>query len=230
MKKSIILLVGLLMLGAHALAAIFSFKFDGKGFIADGADVINSADREKIAFYQDYVKAQTSYSILVVTLETLDGVPASKVARVVSEYSADHEIGDDRDNILVFLVAPTEGKIGVEIGENLKSEISYITLKNIIQEEISPAFKDGDYSKAISDGIYSISRIIEPSLVFMDPSTNQKFESNSAPIKKTYNIEKKYVQGGLVGFFGFVFLFVRNMLRKSKPKRRRGGFGNHFGL
>lgn len=214
------------MLGLQVFAATFSFKFDGNGFISDGADVINSRDKERIDYYLDYVKAQTSYSILVVTVDTLDGVPASKVARVVSEHCA----GDDKDNILVFLVAPTEGKIGVEIGENLKSEISYISLKNIIQEEVSPSFKNSDYSKAITDGIYNISRIIEPSLIFVDPDNKQKVVSDSVSVKKSFSIEKKYLQGGIVAFFGLLWFIWRILAHKGKVRRRRGGFGNHFGL
>ena len=84
MKKKFILLVGLLIFGMQALAATFTFNFDGEGFISDGASVIDDSDRAKISFYQDYVKAQTSYQIVVVTLDTLDGVPASRVAKVVS--------------------------------------------------------------------------------------------------------------------------------------------------
>lgn len=227
MRRKIFLLVGLLMLGLQVFAATFSFKFDGEGFISDGADVISASDREKIDYYLDYVKAQTSYSILVVTLDTLDGVPASKVARVVSEHSNG---GEDKDNILVFLVAPTEGKIGVEVGENLKSEISYISLKNIIQEEVSPAFKDGDYSEAITNGIYNISRMIEPSLVFVNPESGQKFEPVAAPAKSFVKVEKNYLLGGLITFFGLIWFIWRLSVHRGTPKRRRGGFGNHFGL
>ena len=225
MRRKIFLLVGLLLLGMQVFAATFSFKFDGNGFISDGADIISARDKEKIDFYLDYVKAQTSYSILVVTLDTLEGVPASRVASVVSEHGA----GADRDNILVFLVAPTEGKIGVEIGENLKSDISYISLKNIIQDEVSPAFKNGDYSKAITDGIYSISRIIEPSLIFLDPEQD-KIVPASAPVKETISIEKKYLQGGIVGFFGLIWFIWRLFANRGVVRRRRGGFGNHFSL
>ena len=227
MRRKIFLLVGLLLLGLQTFAATFSFKFDGQGFISDGADVISSSDRKKIDCYLDYVKAQTAYSILVVTLDSLEGVPASKVAKVVSEHSNG---GQDKDNILVFLVAPTEGKIGVEIGENLKSEVSYISLKNIIQEEVSPAFKDGDYSKAITDGIYNISRMIEPSLVFVDLDNKSKVQPVVASPKASINFEKNYLLGGLVAFLGLVLFVWRNIKRKKMPKCRRGGFGNHFGL
>ena len=54
MKKKFILLVGLLIFGMQTLAATFTFNFDGKGFISDGASVIEDSDREKISFYQDY--------------------------------------------------------------------------------------------------------------------------------------------------------------------------------
>ncbi len=225
MKKKLILLVGLLVLGMQVLAATFTFNFDGDGFISDGASVIAESDKKKISFYLDYVRAQTSYSILVVTLDTLEGVPASKVARVVSERG----IGGAKENLLVFLVAPNEGKIGVEIGENLKSEISYIALKNIISEEVSPAFKKGDYSAAITNGIYYISRVIEPSLVFVkQEATTQHFEPMSKPIQQPFRVKPSNVVGTLFALLGVILLMSKRFARKKS--RRRGGFGNHFGL
>lgn len=225
MKKKFILLVGLLVLGMQVLAATFTFNFDGNGFISDGAHVLEDDDKEKIAFYLDYVKAQTAYSILVVTLDTLEGVPASKIAKVVSERG----FGGEKENLLVFLVAPTEGKIGVEIGENLKSEISYVALKNIIQEEVSPAFKKGDYSAAITNGIYYISRVIEPSLVFVKQETTvQKFEPMAKPIKQPFKVKKHYVVGTLFALLGVLLLMSKRFAKKKSV--RRGGFGHHFGV
>lgn len=223
--KKFILLVGLLIIGLQVLAATFTFKFDGSGFISDGAEVIDEADKEKISFYLDYVKAQTSYSILVVTLDSLEGVPASKVARVVSERG----VAGEKDNILVFLIAPTEGKIGVEIGENLKSEISYVALKNIIQEEVSPSFKNGEYSSAITKGIYYISRAIEPSLVFVKQDSGVKFEQMSKPVKNGFTFQKEYLIAAFFAIFGVLLIALKRMVKKP-VKIKRGGFGNQFGL
>lgn len=226
MKKKLFLLVGLLVFGMQVLGATFTFNFDGSGFISDGASVIDDSDKEKISFYLDYVKAQTSYSILVVTLDTLDGVPASKVARVVSERG----IAGEKENILVFLVAPAEGKIGVEIGENLKSEISYVALKNIIQEEVSPSFKNGDYSSAITKGIYYISRAIEPSLVFVKQDSGAKnFEPMSKPIKKSISFQKEYLIALIFVLLGGALLAFKKFTKKPK-KASRGGFGSHFSI
>ncbi|MCM1010775.1 MAG: TPM domain-containing protein [Fusobacterium sp.] len=223
--KKFILLVGLLIIGLQVMAATFTFKFDGSGFISDGASVIEDTDKEKISFYLDYVKAQTSYSILVVTLDSLEGIPASKVARVVSERG----VAGEKENILVFLIAPTEGKIGVEIGENLKSEISYVALKNIIQEEVSPSFKNGEYSSAITKGIYYISRAIEPSLVFVKQDSGVKFEQMSKPVQNGFSFSKEYLLAALFAVFGVLLIALKRMVKK--PQRiKRGGFGNQFGL
>ncbi len=227
MKKKLLLLVGLLVFGMQVLGATFTFNFDGSGFISDGASVLDDSDKEKISFYLDYVKAQTSYSILVVTLDTLDGIPASKVARVVSERG----IAGEKDNILVFLIAPTEGKIGVEIGENLKSEISYVALKNIIQEEVSPSFKNGEYSSAITKGIYYISRAIEPSLVFVKQDSNAKnFEPMSKPIQKTFSFQKEYLFALIFVLLGGGLVLLRKTAAKKPKKAKRGGFGNNFSI
>jgi len=229
MRKILILLVGLI-LGLQAFAATFTFKFDGKGFISDGADVIDDADKDKILFYSEYVKAQTSYSILVVTLDTLDGVSVNRVAKVISEK------GGNSSDTIVLVVAIEEGKIGVEIGENLKSEISYIVLKDIIQNDVTPYFQKGEYSKAITGGVYSISRMIEPSLVFVNPESQAakaKIEPMSKPLKThaAFDMKNEYIIGIWLALFAMILLFFRNSSKKVyKPKNVRGGFGNDFEL
>lgn len=225
MKKSIILLLGLFILGLQSLAASFTFKFDGSGFISDGASVIQEKDKEKLDFYLNYVKAQTSYSILVVTLNDTNGISPSQIARVVSENGAGK---DNKDNVLVFIIAPSEGKIGVELGDNLKSDISYVTLRDIIQEEISPAFKTGDYSSAITKGIFNISRVIEPSIAYVKPeSTSQKLEPLSKPVINNPHPYRKFVFVAMALLVGLIVFANKTGKRK---RSKRGGFGSNVAL
>ena len=227
MKKIFWTLVGLLVVGLSAFAVTFSFNFSGNGFISDGAEIIDKQDRSTIDFYLDYVSDKTSYQVLVVTLETLYGVPAGKVAKSVSENCKN----TNKDNVLVFLVSPHESKIGIDIGENLKSNISYIALKNVIQEEVTPLFNDGEYSVAIRQGVFNIAKIIEPSVAFIQQENSKGKHANPKfPLTKK---EKEKDLPENYSYIGWLLLALAILIPiKLNAKKHivyeRCGFGNTF--
>jgi len=227
MKKIFLLLVVMMAFMLSSFAVTLSFKFDGSGFISDGAEILKQQDADEIAFYLDYVKKQKKYTVLFVTIDSIEGLPASRVAHTVAQ----HVNIPDKENLMVFLVSPGDGKIGIEVGENMKSDISYATLSKIIQSRIAPSFNSGDYSEAMKLGIYSISQTLEPSLAFVDiknaikkpvdnTSSSQQLPANTAPFSIV-----------LLGLFALLWL---NAYSTSKARERalvyhRCGFGNVFG-
>lgn len=210
-----------------SFAVTLSFKFDGSGFISDGAEILTAKDADEIAFYLDYVKKQKKYTVLFVTIDTIEGLPASRVAHTIAQ----HVNVPNKDNLMVFLVSPGDGKIGIEIGENMKSDISYTTLSRIIQSRIAPSFNSGDYSEAMKLGIYSISQALEPSLAFVDvknamqrpadnTSSSPQLPANTAP----YSIV-------LLGLFALMGLAIYSADKAAERAivYKRCGFGNEFG-
>ena len=227
MKKILLVLLLMISFALSGFAVTLSFKFDESGFISDGAEILKPNDSDEIAFYLDYVKRQKKFTVLFVTINSMEGLPASRVARTVAQHSA----VKDKDDLMVFLVSPDEGKIGIELGENMKSELSYATLNRIIQNRIAPSFKSGDYSEAMKLGIYSISQALEPSLAFVDikaaikkPQENMASDEGLPPNTKPYLIV-------LLGLFVLMW-HVRASERRAKERTfvyRRCGFGTLFG-
>ena len=227
MKKIFLLLTVMIAFMLSSYAVTLSFKFDGSGFISDGAEILKPNDADEIAFYLNYVKKQKKYTVLFVTTDTIEGLSASRVAHTVAQ----HVNVPNKDNLMVFLVSPKDGKIGIEVGENLKSDISYTTLSRIIQSRIAPSFSSGDYSEAMKLGIYSISQALEPSLAFVDvksamqkpidnTTSSQPLSPNTAPFSIV-----------LAGLFALLGLFAYSA-RKEKERTivyHRSGFGYVFG-
>ena len=69
MKKIFLLLTVMIAFMLSSYAVTLSFKFDGSGFISDGAEILKPNDADEIAFYLNYVKKQKKYTVLFVTTD-----------------------------------------------------------------------------------------------------------------------------------------------------------------
>jgi len=65
---------------------------------------------------------------------------------------------------VLLLVALNDRKVRIEVGYALKRALPDATANRIIQQDIAPAFKRGDYYNGISTGVDRIMRVIEGEL------------------------------------------------------------------
>ena len=231
MRKIALLITCFMLFITSAFANnTFSFQFDESGYISDNASVLRETDAKKIAYWLKYLEAHKKVSIILVTLDSLKGATASQVAHYALEYSNP----DKKDSTMIFLVAPYENKFGIEMGENIKSEISYLTISRIITEEIYPQFKSGEYSQALKNGIFSVSRTIEPSLIFIKDINLEKDAQNivvNNNEKPSFSIKKFYTITTILFAILMLAYFALRTIdgRKSIKIYRRCGFGIKFG-
>lgn len=60
------------------------------------------------------------------------------------------------DKGLIFVIAPKERKMRIEVGYGLEGEITDAFSKRILDNEVRPRFKSGDYFRGILAGIVAI--------------------------------------------------------------------------
>ncbi|MBO7672029.1 TPM domain-containing protein [bacterium] len=228
MKKILVLFIMMFSFVLAGFASTLSFEFDGSGFISDGASVITQKDAEEMAFYLDYVNKKKNYTVLVITIDSLEGLPASKVAGTIAK----HSNIEDKDNLMVFLVAPKEAKIGIELGENMKKALPYEKLSEIINEKVAPSFQSENYSEALKSGIYSILYTLTPSVETL----------NTALIHHRPNVNTTSARILPSGLLSTILIFITGILalyylaiisaKRAKVaalRYRRCGFGRLFG-
>lgn len=228
MKKILVLCMMMFSLALAGFASTLSFEFDGSGFIADGAKVIKQEDAEEMAFYLDYVSRKKNYTVLVITIDSLEGLPASKIAGTIAE----HSNIEDKDNLMIFLVSPKESKIGIELGENMKKVLPYDKLSEIINENIAPAFQTEDYSKALKSGIYSILYTLAPGIETLDTANiyhRPQVNTTSARLLPSGLFSSIFIF--IFGIFALYFLIITSIKRAKAAalRYRRCGFGKIFG-
>jgi uncharacterized protein len=100
---------------------------------------------QKLVAYDD----STSSQIAVVLINSLSGYDVSDYAlRLGRKWGVG---GQQHSNGVVLLVAKEDHKISIQTGFGLEGAITDVTAKSIIDNDLTPNFKNGDFYRGIDD-------------------------------------------------------------------------------
>ncbi|HEY8388700.1 MAG TPA: TPM domain-containing protein, partial [Parasegetibacter sp.] len=104
----------------------------------------------KLVAYND----STSNEVAIVTIKTTGDYEISDYAlKILREWG----VGDKKNNNgLVILAAIDDGKIWISTGYGLEGALPDITVKNIIENEILPSFRQGNYYRGFSNAVDAV--------------------------------------------------------------------------
>ncbi len=125
--------------------------------IVDEASLFDSSQKsileQKLAAYEH----NSSNQIVIVTLKSLDGYDISDYGYQLGRHWG---IGQaKKNNGVLFIIAPNEHKVRIEVGYGLEGALNDATANTIIQKDILPFFKTGNYYEGASKGIDSIIKV-----------------------------------------------------------------------
>lgn len=167
-----VLKVGLvLMFWVFALTAQAELKFpELTGRVVDNAQMIEPAVREQLTQQLNAHEKTTGEQLVVVTLPDLQGADIADFGYQLGRYWG---IGQkDKNNGALLIVARDERKLRIEVGYGLEGRLTDAQSSVIIHQVITPAFKAGNFSKGISDGVAAMLVVLggnpldEPSTVY----------------------------------------------------------------
>ncbi|MGE8188681.1 TPM domain-containing protein [Pseudomonas sp. NPDC086278] len=166
LKVGLILLVWMFALTAQA-----GLKFPLlTGRVVDNAQMIEPSVREQLTQQLQAHEAATGEQLVVVTLPDLQG---TDIADFGYQLGRAWGIGQkDKNNGALLIVARDERKLRIEVGYGLEDRLTDAQSSVIINQVITPAFKAGNFSKGISDGVAAMlvvlggSPLDEPSTVY----------------------------------------------------------------
>ena len=122
--------------------------------VNDFADVLTPEQEQalenKLVAYDD----STSTQIAVVTARTLDDLSVEEVALgILRSWGVG---GSQNNNGVVILASIEDRKIRIETGYGLEGSVPDITAQNIIQSDIVPNFRSGNYYRGFDEATTSI--------------------------------------------------------------------------
>ncbi|RYY64093.1 MAG: TPM domain-containing protein [Chitinophagaceae bacterium] len=101
----------------------------------------------------DYADSTTT-QIAIITVPTIGDLPREEVAL---EFLRQWGVGQQgKDNGIVFLASINDRKLRIEVGYGLEGSVPDITTKNIIETDVIPAFKAGNYYRGFDNATTSL--------------------------------------------------------------------------
>lgn len=129
----------------------WSFPSRPAGFVTDEAGLLDSATRSRIEQRLSELEQKTSHEVAVVTLKSLDGRPIEDVA---VQLFKDWGLGKkDKNNGVLFLIAPSERRLRIEVGYGLEEILTDARSGRILEESVAPSFRQGRMSEGVWSGV-----------------------------------------------------------------------------
>ena len=155
LKRCWLLILSLLIINCLSANAI-TLKFTG--FIADEANVLSPQVENDLNMTLWDLQKKSGADLVVVTLPSLNGRTVEEVALDIGRSYKLGAVG--KNNGMVFLTAPNERRMRIELGTGLEDKISIQTLENIRDNDIFPYYKREEYEKGITRGAYVLAETV----------------------------------------------------------------------
>ncbi len=195
------LLTCLLLVSTPGLAEDFPTL---KGYVTDLGDMLSDGEENTLSADLKAYEDTTSNQFAILTIASLNGYDVSDYAWNVAEQNGIGQKG--KDNGLLILVAREEHKISIQIGYGLEAVITDGQARLVIENYLTPAFRNNNYYKGLADGILAMQQMAAGEF----KADEKKKDNNS---------------GGGSGFMIFIVLIIF----LSGIFRRKGGSDNFGG-
>jgi len=128
------------------------------GYVRDDAGILSRSTELKIEHFLEEFERTDSTQIAVLTVRSLEGEPVEAYALAVAEAWGIGQKG--KDNGALLLVAKDDRKIRIEVGYGLEGRLTDLLAGRIIDDEIAPRFRQGDYDGGIVAGVASMAEAV----------------------------------------------------------------------
>ena len=180
------------------------------GRVVDQADLLPPDQEAAITARLAQLETQTGDQLVVATLDSLQDYE-------IEDYS--YRLGRawgignaENDSGVLLIVAPNERKVRIEVGYGLEPVLTDALSNQIIQTDILPPFRDGDFASGIEAGVDALITQLT-----LDPAEAQARAAAAAPSEADAP-----VLPGLIIALIFIFFFL-NLLRGIGRRGRRRG-------
>jgi len=146
-----------LVVAANASAAEPQFP-PLTGRVVDEAGILSRANQDQIIGWLAQYEQESKRQVVVATVKSLQGIPIEDFGYRLGRYWGIGEKGSNTGAIL--LVAPNERAVRIEVGYGLEGNLTDAVSRTIIERDILPAFRQGDYDQGIRAGTLAILRAL----------------------------------------------------------------------
>lgn len=209
MKRLALLLTALLALIAAPLAAEPQFPALS-GRVVDAADILSPEAEAALTAKLEALEAQSQRQLVVATVPDLQGYD---IADYGYQLGRAWGLGDkDRNDGALLLVAPNDRKVRIEVGYGLEGYLTDALSSLIIQNQIIPAFRNGDFPGGIAAGTDAIIAQLQ-----LPPEEAARIAAEAGAKRKS---DGGFPVGVLI-WLAFMFFFFVLPLLAGRGRRRK---------
>ncbi len=186
--------------------------------VTDQADLLTSSEERRLTAKLTAYEDTTSTQIVVVTIPSLEGVPAAEYALALGRSWGVGQAG--QDNGVVILVARADREVRIETGYGLEGAIPDAVAARIYRNVMVPYFREGRFYEGISG---AADLLIAAAAGEFTAEEAAPRHAGRPPIDPS----------ALMGLF-FLIWFVISSIRRRRggndggKRYRRHGYGPHF--
>jgi uncharacterized protein len=149
-----------------ALLLCFSFQAAAEvavppltGRVVDLTGTLSSGDAAALTQRLRDLEQRKGSQVAVLIVPTTDGEAIEPFSiRVAEAWKIGRRKIDDGE---LLVIAKNDRKLRIEVGYGLEGALTDVTAKRIIDEVITPKFRNGDFAGGVSDGVDRIIRVVD---------------------------------------------------------------------
>ena len=183
LKNFALSLLGFLIIGVSQSA--YSFDIPTlTGPVIDEVGLLNDNTKRQLTNSLLNLRKDQNVQLQVYITKSLQGeVIESAAIKIFDEW----KLGEEKtDKGLLFLIAPNEKRIRIEVGQGLEGDIPDVIAKRIIADVVKPYFQRSEFNLGIVQGVAAIQTYIG----------NPDARLNPDQIQETQNAEKSHKKSG----------------------------------
>jgi uncharacterized protein len=149
------------------------------GRVVDQAGLLGERDQAELEAALADFERDTAHQIVVATLPSLGGLPIEEYGYQLGRHWGIGREGEDDGALLI--VAPEEREVRIEVGYGLEGELTDARSRLIIENEILPRFRQGDFAAGIRAGVAAMIDTLggtyDPALPAVEPGERERAPS-----------------------------------------------------
>jgi uncharacterized protein len=205
------LLLGLILLPGPAVRAAEPEFPALTGRVVDDAGVLNERDQQELEAALAAFEKQSGDQLVIATLKSLQGLPIEDYGYQLGRHWGIGQQG--KDNGAILIVAPEEREVRIEAGYGLEGELTDARSRTIIETDILPRFRDGDFAAGIKAGVAAMIETLGGSY---DPAL---------PPVRVRTQDRAPSPWPMMIMLPIILIIVLNRLSDQRRRRGRRGYG-----
>lgn len=208
-------LIAALALALAGSAALAQPQFPERGTapVVDAANIIDPATEAALTQKLDQFEQRSQRQFVIATIPDLQGYDIADYGYQLGRY---WQLGDkENDDGIILLVAPNDRRVRIEVGYGLESILPDGLAFDIVENDITPRFKAGDYSGGITAGADAIIKQLE-----LPPAEAQAIAAQASQRQES---DQGFPFGFVLWIVFIAFFFILPALARGGRRYRGGG-------